>query len=110
MSTRVQEELHGHLPSAGSGATTERADLLAFVHRGTTRARIVTRAHVLLQADARAGARPQICCLRGVSQHGGPGAHRFAEGGVDAVLIGKGRPIGGGRSPARSDPSDRARL
>ena len=31
---------------------TERADLLAFVHRGTTRARIVTRAHILLQADA----------------------------------------------------------
>lgn len=30
----------------------ERADLLAFVHRGTTSARILTRAHILLQADA----------------------------------------------------------
>jgi hypothetical protein len=30
----------------------ERADLLAFIHRGTTSARILTRAHILLQADA----------------------------------------------------------
>jgi hypothetical protein len=30
----------------------ERADLLAFIHRGTASARMLTRAHILLQADA----------------------------------------------------------
>ena len=30
----------------------ERADLLTFVHRGKASARILTRAHILLQADA----------------------------------------------------------
>ncbi len=67
----------------------ERADLLACVHRGTTSARILTRAHILLQADA--GWRDaEIMAAFHVSRETVSRVRaRFAAGGVVGVLTDK---------------------
>lgn len=64
----------------------ERAELLTFVHRGTTSARILTRARILLQADA--GWRDaQIIAAFHVSRETVSRVRaRFAAGGVAGVL------------------------
>lgn len=67
----------------------ERAELLALIHRGKTSARVVARAHILLQADAGWRdhqiiaafhvSRETVCRVRA----------RFADGGVAGVLTDK---------------------
>lgn len=67
----------------------ERADLLAFVHRGTTSARILTRAHILLKAGE--GWRDaEIMAAFDVSRETVSRVRaRFVAGGVAGVLTDK---------------------